>query len=125
MSVTLSDGTTTVTLPNPNAPIKYRRPRTHSLSFQTEGGVRYGQDKGIVEYVSELTFMVTTAQEAADLDTLFTAVGGMSETFTLTDWDAAAYTTTRFTHDTLEGRVEEIRDGQLWRVKLGFTDSGS
>ena len=125
MAVTLTDGITTATLPNPNAPITYRQTRTHSLSFQTDGGVRYGQDKGVVEYVSELTFVVTDSTEIADLRTLFAAVGGMSEAFTLTDWDAASYTTTRFTHASLEGKIIEIKDGALYRVSLGFVDSGS
>jgi len=126
MSVTLAcTGVSNVVLPNPTVPVNYRTPKNYPVTFQTDGGVRYGYNKGVIDYISDLNFVVTSQTVITNLIALWVAVDGQAYEFSLTDWDTNTYTTTRFNHQSLEGRITEVRDGSLWRVRLGFVDQGT
>ena len=122
MSVILTGSTYTVTLPNPIQPLEFRQPVKYTTTFQTDGGVRYGYDKGITEYLTRMSFVVSSSQEISDLRNLFASdAKGTVNTFTLTDpWGANH--AVRFSHDTLDGRLSELKKDSLWLVDLEFLE---
>ena len=122
MSVTLTGATYTVTLPNPVQPLHFRQPVKYTTTFQTDGGTRYAYDKGITEYITRMDFVVSDSQEISDLRNLFVSdVKGTTNTFTMNDpWGDNH--TVRFTHDTLDGRLIEIKKDSLWELSLEFIE---
>jgi hypothetical protein len=122
MSVTLTGSTYTATLPNPIQPLEFRQPVKHTVNFMTDGGTRYGYDKGITEYVTRMNFIMTDSQEVSDLVGLFTTdAQGTTNTFTMNDpWGVDH--TVRFSHSTLDGRIMELKKDSVWQVSLEFIE---
>ena len=122
MSVTLTGSTYTVTLPNPIQPLSFRQPVKYTVAFQTDGGTRYGYDKGITEYVTTMSFVVDDGTEISDLRNLFELdAKGSTNTFTLNDpWGSNH--TVRFNHESLVGRLLELKKDSLWQVNLEFVE---